>query len=178
MTLKKKKALVAFQNLVFSPLSSVSVIAFSYCQIQSKHNEQNSKSSINSCDLSPMFRFNKGLFIFTSLCNHSLSLFSREPWKTIMSWKGSRDWGCCCCCCCCSVSVCTRCWLWLKEEGLLLNTAAPLHREHYPLSNQHGHASKPTHYFLSYPNFLIWVRLDGGFFSSCAPTSEPKPLLQ
>lgn len=88
--------------------------------------------------------------------------------------KGKLRWGCCCCC---SVSVSTRCWLWLKGEVLFLNTAVPLHREHYPLSNQRSHALKPTHYFLSYPNFLIRVRLRGGFLASCATEAEPKPLL-
>lgn len=69
-----------------------------------------------------------------------------------------------------AVSVCNRCWLWLKEEVLWLNTSAPLHQEHYPLSNQRSPASKPAHYSSYYPNFLIWERLEGGFLSSCTPT--------
>lgn len=72
------------------------------------------------------------------------------------------------------VPVGTRCWLWLREEVLWLNTSAPLHHEHYPLSNQRSPASKPAHYPPSYPNFLIWGRRDGGFLSSCTPPPSQK----
>lgn len=170
-----------FQNVVLTYHRFFCFCGYIFCQILRKLHEQTARVSASLTNSqSPDKHPETQIYTLTTTSHFHVTSqpdsehLSGEPWNEIMSSKGSRDWwwwgggGCCC-----SVSVGTRCWLWLKEEVLLLNTAAPLHHEHYPLSNQRGPASKPAHYFPSYPNFLIWARLDG-FLSSCAPTAEPK----
>lgn len=126
-----------------------------------KHTETQTNTLTTSCYFYITFQLGCKVFFF------------EDPWNVIMSWKGSRDSSYRCCCC--SVSVGTRCWLWLKAEVLLLNKPAPLRHEHYPLSSQCSPASKAAHYSPSYPNFLIWERLDGGFLSSCVTTLSQNP---